>query len=544
MAQIVTYHSPRALPSLAASRLTTLERAGRTLTSTPHHLVLRGLAGSGRSVLAHHLLALAPSLGRRNRFVLSSDELATELYEPADSSEYFTKLRSFAEQRRRSIILLPDIGPLADGVTREDVRRLARFFRELTAYDIHVVTTALDEEILTLTALSQTLASCLTSIDVPRLEDTEIQAILGQHGAGELANAVAALARRFFPSVGLPGAALMLWHGAASIAAQQHTSPTLEHVHQFVAEQRGIPLEAIASAQHQRLVELPTYLRTRIIGQDHAITNVSSVLTRAHAGFRATQRPIASFLFLGPSGVGKTELAKALSSYLYRDPRAFVRIDMSEFSESHTVQRLVGAPPGYVGYEEGGQLTNPVEREPYSLVLLDEIEKAHPKVFDIFLQLLDDGRLTDGRGKTVDYSQTVVVATSNIGLSEIVRAARAGQLTTHDEFLTRTLLPLLVEHFRPEFLNRFDAIVVFQPLTPTALATIARNELATIRAQLAARQITLQVSDATLKQLAQRGYQPTFGARPIKRLIQDTIVSPIAERIVRGEIRVGEIIAV
>ncbi len=273
-------------------------------------------------------------------------------------------------------------------------------------------------------------------------------------------------------------------------------------------------------------------LHQRVVGQDEALQAVSNAVRRARAGLQDPNRPIGSFIFLGPTGVGKTELARALAEFLFDDERAMVRIDMSEYQEKHTVSRLIGAPPGYIGYDEGGQLTEAVRRRPYSVVLLDEIEKAHPEVFNVLLQLLDDGRLTDGQGRTVDFRNTVVIMTSNLG-SELYMNG-SGEVTRDQ------LNRVLQAHFRPEFLNRIDEIVIFHPLSREHLAEIVEIQLGHVEALLADRGITLEVSEAAKDYLVEVGYDPDFGARPLKRAIQRHLQDPLALDILAGKFKPGE----
>jgi ATP-dependent Clp protease ATP-binding subunit ClpB len=286
-----------------------------------------------------------------------------------------------------------------------------------------------------------------------------------------------------------------------------------------VAQWTGIPTDRLLEGEVEKLVHMEERLHERVVGQDAAIEAVSNALRRARSGLQDPNRPIGSFVFLGPTGVGKTELAKALAEFMFDDDRAIVRLDMSEYQEKHTVSRLVGAPPGYVGYEEGGQLTEAVRRRPYSVILLDEIEKAHAEVFDVLLQLLDDGRLTDGHGRTVDFRNTVVIMTSNIRSEED-----------------------LVERFRPEFLNRIDEIVVFEPLTREQLGEIVEMQLARLNERLAERGITLELTDGARELIAEAGWDPAYGARPLKRAIQRLLENPLALRLLEGEFSEGDTI--
>jgi ATP-dependent Clp protease ATP-binding subunit ClpB len=290
----------------------------------------------------------------------------------------------------------------------------------------------------------------------------------------------------------------------------------------------------------QKLLQMEERLRGRVVGQDEALQVVSNAIRRARAGLQDPNRPIGSFIFLGPTGVGKTELARALADFMFDDERAMIRIDMSEYQEKHTVSRLIGAPPGYVGYDEGGQLTEAVRRHPYTVVLFDEIEKAHPEVFNVLLQLLDDGRLTDGQGRTVDFRNTLIIMTSNLG----------SQLWMHDESgqsrqVSRDdIVDLLKNFFRPEFLNRVDEIVIFKPLTREDLGGIVEIQLRHVSDLLADRGLKLEISPAAREWLANAGYDPEFGARPLKRVIQREVQDPLALKILSGEFREGDTIKV
>jgi ATP-dependent Clp protease ATP-binding subunit ClpB len=288
-----------------------------------------------------------------------------------------------------------------------------------------------------------------------------------------------------------------------------------------VASWTGIPVSRLLEGEVEKLIHMEERLHQRVVGQDEAVEAVSNALRRARSGLQDPNRPIGSFIFLGPTGVGKTELARALAEFMFDDERAMVRLDMSEYQERHTVSRLVGAPPGYVGYEEGGQLTEAVRRRPYAVVLLDEIEKAHPEVFDILLQLLDDGRLTDGHGRTVDFRNTVVIMTSNIRSPEELR-----------------------ERFRPEFLNRIDEVVVFEPLTREQLAEIVELQLGRLRERLAERGISLEVTEAAKELLAEEGWDPAYGARPLKRAIQRLLENPLARALLEGRFAEGDTVRV
>ncbi len=310
-----------------------------------------------------------------------------------------------------------------------------------------------------------------------------------------------------------------------------------EEIAGVVARWTGIPVSRLLEGEMQKLMTMEERLRQRVVGQDEALHVVSNAVRRARAGLQDPHRPIGSFIFLGPTGVGKTELARALAEFLFDDERAMIRIDMSEYQEKHTVSRLVGAPPGYVGYEEGGQLTEAVRRRPYSVVLFDEIEKAHSEVFNVLLQLLDDGRLTDGQGRTVDFRNTVVIMTSNLG-NELWMGSNtngSSRIVSRD-----TLNRILQDHFRPEFLNRIDEIVVFHPLSRAVLADIVAIQLRWVEGLMADRGYTLEVSSAARQYLADEGYDPDYGARPLKRTIQRELQDPLAMRILSGEFHQGD----
>jgi ATP-dependent Clp protease ATP-binding subunit ClpB len=312
---------------------------------------------------------------------------------------------------------------------------------------------------------------------------------------------------------------------------------TEQDIASVVAKWTGIPVSRLLEGERTKLVEMETRLGARVIGQQDAIRAVSNAVRRARAGLSDPRRPMGSFLFLGPTGVGKTELAKALAAFLFDDENALVRIDMSEYMERHSVSRLVGAPPGYVGYEEGGQLTEAVRRRPYSVILLDEVEKAHPEVFNILLQVLDDGRLTDGQGRTVDFRNTVIIMTSNLGSHVILEEEK-------DERREAQIESILRESLRPELLNRIDEVITFSRLTAAELRLIVSLNLEDVNKRLAERELTLEVSDRAKDWLAARGYDPQFGARPLRRLVQRVIQDPLAMKLLSSEIVPGQTVRV
>jgi ATP-dependent Clp protease ATP-binding subunit ClpB len=327
-------------------------------------------------------------------------------------------------------------------------------------------------------------------------------------------------------------------HGATRLLKEEVDE---EDIAEVVSRWTGVPVSKLLEGEMKKLLALEDELHQRVIGQDEAVLAVAEAVLRARSGLKDPRRPIGSFLFLGPTGVGKTELARALAEFLFDDERAMIRIDMSEYQEKHTISRLIGAPPGYVGYDEGGQLTEAVRRRPYSVVLFDEIEKAHHDVFNTLLQLLDDGRLTDGQGRTVDFKNVIVIMTSNIGSHRILeyRGAYEGEEYRR---MKDTVLGELRQAFRPEFLNRLDEIIVFHALSEEHLKEIVEIQLANLRARLEERHVVLKLSDEARTHLVRSGYDPNYGARPLKRAIQREIETPLAKRIVGGEIRDGQTI--
>ncbi len=315
-----------------------------------------------------------------------------------------------------------------------------------------------------------------------------------------------------------------------------------EEIAEVISAWTGIPVSKLVETEREKLLRLPEILHQRVIGQDEAVEAVSEAILRARAGLKDEHRPIGSFIFLGPTGVGKTELAKALSEALFDSERNMIRIDMSEYMEKHSVSRLVGAPPGYVGYDEGGQLTEAVRRKPYSVILFDEIEKAHPDVFNILLQLLDDGRLTDNQGRTVDFKNTIIIMTSNIGSAYLTENIR--QDGTVAEEVKERVTDEMKAHFRPEFINRIDDIIVFSPLTEAQIMKIIDLSMKDIEARLADRDITVRLTDESKALIAKEAYSPQYGARPVKRYLQKHIETGIAEKLIRGEITDGEEITI
>ncbi|HEC04100.1 MAG TPA: AAA family ATPase, partial [Phycisphaerales bacterium] len=309
-----------------------------------------------------------------------------------------------------------------------------------------------------------------------------------------------------------------------------------EHIAGVVSKWAGIPVAKLLSGERERLMNMEELLRRRVVGQDEAVAALCNAVRRSRSGLGDPNRPIGTFLFLGPTGVGKTELSKALADFLFNDPHAMVRIDMSEFMEQHSVARLIGSPPGYVGYEEGGRLTEAVRRKPYSVILLDEIEKAHPDVFNVLLQVFDDGRLTDGKGKTVDFKNTVIIMTSNIASSQIQQVTEESGADWEIEAHVKDALKQL---FKPEFLNRIDEIIVFHMLSKDSLRKIVDIQLEYLAERLRAGNLDVEFTDAARDQIMDEGYDPAFGARPLKRTIQQRLENELAAELLAGRFTDG-----
>lgn len=321
-----------------------------------------------------------------------------------------------------------------------------------------------------------------------------------------------------------------------------------EDIAAIIAKRTGIPVSKLVASEMEKLADLESFLRKRVVGQDQALHLVANAIRRARAGLKDPNRPIGSFLFLWPTGVWKTELTKALASFLFDDEKALIRIDMSEYMEKHAVARLIGSPPGYVGHEEGGQLTEAVRRKPYAVVLFDEVEKAHPEVFNLLLQVLDEGRLTDSKGKTVDFRNTLIILTSNIGSQLLLEKMKTQEKKKSESWPLVSLdemMPLLLQQFRPEFLNRIDDIVLFNPLAPEQIRGIVDIQLSNyLKELLSAREIQLELDNDAKNFLAEKGWNPEFGARPLKRALQTYLLDELALQIIEGKIKSGNLVAV
>ena len=315
---------------------------------------------------------------------------------------------------------------------------------------------------------------------------------------------------------------------------------TPQHIAHIVSRWTGIPVDKMLEGEREKLLRMEDELAKRVVGQGEAVQAVSTAVRRARAGLQDPNRPIGSFMFLGPTGVGKTELTKALASFLFDDETAMVRLDMSEYMEKHSVARLIGAPPGYVGYEEGGALTEAIRRRPYQVVLFDEIEKAHPDVFNVLLQVLDDGRLTDGQGRTVDFRNTLIIMTSNLGAEFLVNLKE----TEDVDAVRDQVMAVVRSNFRPEFLNRVDEVILFHRLKREHMESIVDIQLERLKKLLEERKIAVELDESARKWLAEKGYDPVYGARPLKRVIQKQVQDPLAEKILHGDVRDGDVVKI
>jgi ATP-dependent Clp protease ATP-binding subunit ClpB len=405
--------------------------------------------------------------------------------------------------------------------------RLARIERELA--DLKEQRSAVEAQLQREREIAQRIRKTKEDIDQTRVEIERAQREFDYNKAAELSYGK------------VPKLEEQLAKAEAELSAGGQTLLKTEvdaqDIAAVVSKWTGVPVTKLLEGEVDKLVRMEERLQKRVVGQDEAVRAVANAIRRARAGLQDPNRPLGSFLFLGPTGVGKTELARALAEFLFDDETAMIRIDMSEYMEKHSVARLIGAPPGYVGYDEGGQLTETVRRKPYSVILFDEIEKAHPDVFNVLLQILDDGRLTSGQGRVVSFRNTVIIMTSNIASHTIQEMTRSA---ASQESIRTRVLEELREQLRPEFLNRIDEVIVFGPLSRENLVAIVDIQLARLRELLAGRKITLELTDDAKKRLAADGYDPIFGARPLKRLIQQQISNELSLRLLKGEFREGD----
>ena len=451
------------------------------------------------------------------------DEAAARLRTEMDS-----RPAELDERMRRIMQLEIEREPLKKETDAASKERLGKIEKELA--DLRTEADALEARWQTEKQAVQRLRSLREQIEQTRLEIEQAERQYDLNRAAELKYGKLPQLERQLQA---ENEALDKQDGASRLIKEEVDE---EDIAQVVSRWTGVPVSKLLEGEVSKLLHLEDELHKRVVGQDEAVQAVAEAVMRARSGLKDPNRPIGSFIFLGPTGVGKTELARALAEFLFDDERAMIRIDMSEYQEKHTVARLIGAPPGYVGFEEGGQLTEAVRRRPYSVILFDEIEKAHHDVFNLMLQILDDGRLTDGQGRTVDFKNTIVIMTSNIGSHRILEYRGAFEGYEYDR-MKQAVLEELRRHFRPEFLNRVDEIIVFHALSEEHLKRIVEIQLDRLRARLADRHIQLELTDAARRFLVNTGYDPNYGARPLKRAIQREVETPLARMVLKGELR-------
>lgn len=528
-----------------------LDRLARVLIrSQHHHVLIIGEPGSGRTALveafAHRNAQGSLPLAALPIYRLDVEPLLNLIITGGNVSGCLRALDQAVSQLPPSIIIIDNLERLAtDDPYRQEF--MLQLIEPLTRQPaIRLVAVASSEGYQANLQPLAAIHRIFDLIELPTPTPQQAEPMVAAHKQryertysvsidNQAIEAAATHARRFLPKRALPDSALRLLDEAcAKVHLEDAEIVTSAAVTAVVAERTRVPLHTLSVAERTTLADLGLALEQRVIGQPAALTKIAATIARARLGLTDRRRPRGSFLLLGPSGVGKTETAKALAQLVFGSEQAFIRLDMSEYGEPHAGVRLVGAPPGYVGYSDGGQLTNPIAREPYSLILLDEIEKAHPRVFDLFLQVLDDGRLTDGSGQTVDFSQTFVVATSNTGVEAILHGIRSGQDIHSPEFFDTVLLPALLTTYRPEFINRFDSVLVYEPLSLNHLVEIARKQLGELIARVG-HQPVLEIDDQELRALVAKIANPVLGARPVRRLIQDHFEAPLAAQLLREE---------
>ncbi len=526
-----------------AARETELARLGRTVhRQYNNNAIISGISGIGKSALIEGFayLAASGSVSSLAEFTLIKLD-SGELRRLSNSTEGLVQIATALQMLpAKTILFIDDFHHASETKPLGIESAIASI---LQRSDISVIITVSENgyqkmlnenpnflkhfEHIALTEPDSTQTTAIIAALAPAFaKEYQIQVPLAA------AQETASLSQKINSSQHQPLQAIHFLDECLAFAKMNGTSELLSaHIRQVFSESTGIPSDSLTTSDADFLRTLEPTLAANVIGQDHAVHLVADVIRRSRMGLRNPNRPYGSFLFLGTSGVGKTELAKALAKTVYGSERLFTRIDMSEFGEAHTVQRLVGAPPGYIGFESGGQLTNAVQAHPYSLILLDEIEKANPKIFDIFLQVFDDGRLSDGRGRIASFTNSILIATSNIGMEEIIAANESAEDVGDPDFVSKRMMPVLMRHFRPEFLNRFDAIIVFNPLGSDQLLQIAQLEIRKIEERTAEHNIHFDIDSEILRAKISEIADPRLGARPIKRFVEQTCERLIAMKL-------------
>jgi ATP-dependent Clp protease ATP-binding subunit ClpC len=533
----------RRLP-LAIGRTNDMERLDRHLgRSLNSNVALVGERGTGKTALAYGWMRRAAHDPRYEGHALVQFDAAH--LSLLDDRALHARITHALAHLPAAVILLDDIGRDI-GRDTQTATRVARLYKRLLSRtDVHVIITLTPAEHTLLEREHPAFMHLFETMRLKEQSDFEHVRILGQKlprlnrktrriVPDAVLRATVAAVRRFPVLGALPRAGIALLDDTLAHAASQgERTATTAHVDAIVEAKTGVPAGS-HPADTARIKNLASELEARIVGQQAATSRIAATIQRAHLGLRNPNRPLGSFLLLGPSGVGKTETAKTVAELVFGRAESFTRIDMSEFQQEHSVGRLIGAPPGYIGYEEGGALTNALSRNPYSLILLDEIEKAHPKVFDIFLQALDDGRLTSGRNETVDARNAIFMATSNAAVSAILDASAAGADIDDEAFVREHALPALTETFRPEFINRFDAVLVFRPLSVPHLIDIAQLEIRKLESRLSPHRVRFDIDHETLARRIEQLADPRFGARPIKRFVEETCETLLAETLLNA----------
>lgn len=522
-------------------RLEEIERLNRLTSRANGNCAIVGESGSGKTALLHGFaLGIAKQKKSINLIQLFTENLFALSSGTIDFQKYLEAFKSLPE----CILFFDDFGELVYNKPQILQSILSLFKNGINMQKVKLILTLKPHEQKWLETESPAFFSEFEIVQVKNQSENEQLQILKLFLkekknnitiSEEVLQSIIKYANRFSSLGYMPSAGILVLEEAVILAQSKKANVLLEdHVASVVAEKIGIPVSQLKTSELEMLKTLKNKLLNRVIGQTHAIEKITSVIQRSKLGLRSNTRPLGSFLLLGPSGVGKTETAKTLADLVFGRKESFIRIDMSEFGQEHTVQRLLGAPAGYVGYEEGGGLTEPVKKEPYSLILLDELEKAHNKVFDIFLQVLDDGRLTSGKGETVDFTQTIVMATSNMAVEEILQGY-ADNLDVHgEEFLKKVIMPALTKKLRPEFINRFDHVIIFKPLAVSDLLEIAKKEILAIEERVKKHKIKFAIEDKVLTEKIAALQNNSFGARPVKRFIEETCESLIVQKLLNS----------